>query len=171
MNTSRISRLSALALTFGGCFVWAFGYQNPLASGLSLAGLAGWWYSQSHRTSKMALAGLVLSSSGLLFAASLSFLPYFHDLRGTDPQALHLSRQTWYWSGVMFFFGMFFALMVGLVLLGISSWRSASTRGAQSVFLVLTGLVSISPSLMGLLLAATGVTWVYSIRQRLLLDL
>jgi len=142
------------------------GFQSIIGPVLAGAGLVLLHADHSQHSGKLGTLAIFLSLLGLAFVAALPYIPYFHELRVTDVSTLSVSRAGWYVSGICLFFSLMAALILGLIVLGVSSLRAKVHPQAMGAILIVAGLVSFIPEALGLVLVAVAVIWLISIQRR-----
>ena len=145
-------------LIIGGIILYYENYQNLFAPLLIISAIFTLWLSQDVPRSKLLTAGLIASIIGIIFSAILTKISFFHELR-YNPSFQSGNDIIGYLSGVTFFLGMIFLLMLGYIFLGISMMRSPDFPKISGLLFILAGIVAINSNIAGPMLGAAGLFW------------
>ncbi len=158
-NKSKISVVSAIALSIGGLVLSTGNYNNLFASLLIILSIIGFWLSQEHPRSKLSTIGLVTSILGIIFSVMItSGNSYFYQLRN-DPSLRTGNNVIGFLFGVTSFCGMLLFLILGFIFLGISILRSSDLPKLVGVFFILAGIVAFASNAAGIMLGIAGIIW------------
>ena len=164
ITSSQLSVASAIALIIAGIILFFIGFQNVFVPILIIGALSCLWFSQNPPRQKLSTIGLVASSVGILFIASLNLFPIFHEIRNTSP-TIRFTNPI-YFSGMAFFCGMSLVNILGFILLGISIIQDSNFPKALGVSFIIAGIVPIGSVTTGPILTISGLFWLFAIRRK-----